>query len=161
MDYGEKLIIRKASEDDWEDAMALAWKTFNRFVADDYSLQGVSNFQDFVTDNGLYKMFLINEYHMWVAEYEGEIIGMISLRGGNHISLLFVDGRFHRKGVGTLLMTELWKFIAERGGDECTVNASPFGVSFYHRLGFEDTAEEYVQGGMRITPMTVSLKGRV
>lgn len=153
-----QFIVRKAGgSDDWEDAMALAWRTFNRYVASDYSLLGVKNFQDFVSDNGLYKMYSIGEYHLWVAEFQGEIIGMISLRAGNHISLLFVDGRYHKMGIGSLLMRELWDYILQSGGNFCTVNASPYGIDFYHKLGFEDTGEQFMNGGMYMTPMRIRL----
>ena len=45
-----KLHIRPAYIDEWETAMALAWKTFLKFEAKDYTPEGVRNFEDFVTD---------------------------------------------------------------------------------------------------------------
>ena len=55
-------IIRKAAKDEWEEAMAVAYRTFRKFEADVYTPEGVRNFVDFISDNGLYKMFLIDEY---------------------------------------------------------------------------------------------------
>ena len=76
--------------------MALAWRSFKKFVADDYTDAGVKEFYDFISDNGIYKMFLIGEYRLWVAELDGEIVGMISVRAKRHISLLFVDEKHMR-----------------------------------------------------------------
>lgn len=49
--------IRSAYRDDWQDAMGLAWKTFLRFEADVYTAEGVKNFENFITDSTLYRMF--------------------------------------------------------------------------------------------------------
>ena len=53
----KRYAIRPATKDEWEDAMALAWRTFKKFVADDYSDVGVKEFYDFISDNNIYKMF--------------------------------------------------------------------------------------------------------
>lgn len=156
---GEKLQfeVRPLKKDEWEEAMALAWRTFQKFEAKEYSPEGVRNFEDFISDNGLYKMFLIDEYLVWVAVVAGEIIGMISVRSRNHISLLFVDAKYHHKGVGTALMQTLWTEIWERGESFCTVHSSPYAVGFYHELGFIDRGEQRVESGMIITPMRKDL----
>jgi len=148
-----KYEIRRAELDEWEDAMALAWRTFQRFESHEYSPEGIKNFLDFISDNALRKMFMIHEYHLWVALDGNQIIGLISLRSGKHISLLFVDEKYHKQGVGRALMEELWSYLREKKVPFCTVNSSPYAVEFYHRLGFYDLSAEKVEAGMRITPM--------
>ncbi len=59
--------VRMAYEDEWEDAMALAWKTFLQFEAEDYEPEGVKSFEDFITDNTLHRMFIMGAYQMFVA----------------------------------------------------------------------------------------------
>ncbi|MBQ8247385.1 MAG: GNAT family N-acetyltransferase [Lachnospiraceae bacterium] len=149
--------IREAKLDEWEDAMALAWRTFQKFEACEYTPEGVKNFLDFISDNGIRKMFMIHEYHMWVALDGNQIIGLISLRSGKHISLLFVDERYHKKGVGRALMEKLWSYLREKKVTFCTVNSSPYAVEFYHKLGFKDLDSEKVDGGIRFTPMRKDL----
>jgi len=129
-----------------------------KFVADDYTDAGVKEFYDFISDNGIYKMFLIGEYRLWVAELDGEIVGMISVRAQRHISLLFVDEKHMRKGIGRDLVYAASEYMLENGENYATVNASPYGVNFYHAIGFKDTREEYVDSGMRITPMRWDFK---
>ena len=149
-----EFTVIKAEEDDWEDAMALAYRTFQKFEAATYTQEGVDNFINFISDPHLFQMFKIGAYHLWVAKDEkGEITGMASLRSGNHISLLFVEEKCQRKGVGTALLKLMEEFVKESGKDAITVNSSPYGIPFYHVLGFTDTAEEYTNGGMIITPM--------
>ena len=153
-----RYAVRPAEKDEWEDAMALAWRSFKKFVADDYTDVGVKEFYDFISDNGIYKMFLIGEYRLWVAELDGEIVGMISVRAKRHISLLFVDEKHMRKGIGRDLIYAASEYMLENGETYATVNASPYGVNFYHAVGFKDTREEYVDSGMRITPMRWDFK---
>ncbi len=52
---------------------------------------------------------------------------------GNHICFFFVDGSYHRKGVGTRMFCYLMK---DYNGKTITVNSSPYGVPFYKAIGF-------------------------
>ena len=38
-----------------------------------------------------------------------------------------------------------------------TVNASPYAVGFYHKLGFTDMEKEKEEDGVRFTPMSLIL----
>jgi GNAT superfamily N-acetyltransferase len=146
--------IRSAYRDDWDDAMALAWKTFLQFEADVYSPEGVKHFQDFITDTTLHRMFIMGAYQMFVAVDKGKIIGMITLRNSTHISLLFVDEKYHRRGIGRALIKCLTQYLAtEMGVSYVTVNAAPYGVDFYHKLGFQDMRPEEEKDGIIYTPM--------
>ncbi|MCM1122725.1 MAG: GNAT family N-acetyltransferase [Eubacterium sp.] len=146
--------IRSAYRNEWQDAMVLAWKTFLRFEADVYTSEGVKNFQNFITDSTLYRMFVMGTYQMFVALDYGKIIGMITLRGSTHISLLFVDEKYHRRGIGRALIKYLTEYLlSEMGASKVTVNASPYGVEFYHKLGFRDIRSEEKKDGIIYTPM--------
>lgn len=146
--------IRSAYQDEWDDAMALAWKTFLRFEADCYTAEGVRNFEDFITDTTLHNMFIMGVYQMFVALDDKKIVGMITLRNASHISLLFVDEEYHRRGIGSALIAYLQKYLlSEMGVEKVTVNAAPYGVDFYHKLGFKDIRPEEAKDGIKYTPM--------
>ena len=154
MDTNAPVLIRKATIEDWDAAMELAFRVFLKFEAREYGPEGTRNFAQFITDEALKKMFLIGEYLLFVAIKNGEQIGLISLRSGNHISLLFVDERYHRMGIGTLLMKHLQEYMLENTKQQkLTVFASPFGVPFYHRIGFVDVGEVTRKDGIIYTPM--------
>lgn len=146
--------IRSAYRDEWQDAMALAWKTFMRFEADVYTREGVKNFENFITDSTLYRMFVMGAYQLFVALDCSKIVGMITLRDLTHISLLFVDEAYHRRGVGRALMGYLADYLrTEVGAERMTVNSSPYGVRFYHKMGFRDMRPEETRDGITYTPM--------
>lgn len=146
--------IRTASRDDWEPAMGLAWKTFLKFEAGDYTPEGIRSFQDFLTDNGLFRMYAEGKYPLFVA-FDGEqLIGMITLRNENHISLLFVDERYHRQGVGRTLLNYAFRYVSTQlGKKRVTVFAAPYGCEFYHKLGFRDLGPQMHKDGIFYTPM--------
>lgn len=150
--------IRSAYRDEWQDAMALAWKTFLQFEADVYTPEGVRNFENFITDSTLYRMFVKGEYQLFIALERRKIVGMITLRDSTHISLLFVDSAYHRKGIGRALIKYLKDYLlTEVGAGRMTVNASPYGVGFYHKIGFRDLGSEEVRDGIIYTPMEIIL----
>lgn len=150
----QSYTVRTAYQREWDDAISLAWKTFLQFEAEDYGPDGVKSFENFITDQTLYRMFVMGAYQMFVAVGEGKIIGVITLRSLSHISLLFVDEAWHRKGVGRSLIQQVCHYLlTEMRIRKVTVNASPYGVGFYHRLGFVDLEPEQTKDGIRYTPM--------
>ena len=146
--------IRRANIHDWDEAIALAWKTFLKFEAKDYGQEGIDSFRDFLTDSLLRRMFLIGEYPMFIA-FDGEKqAGMISLRNKKHISLLFVEEGHHRRGIGRALIGSIEHYIRSESQERAiTVNAAPYAVGFYHQIGFEDVAPQLSKDGITYTPM--------
>lgn len=156
-----KVEIRPALISEWETAMDLVWKIFLRYEGDEYSPEGVENFWEFIHDETLEKMFRVGQYHMFVAIMDEKIVGVITMRDGNHISLLFVDDEYHRQGIGTQLVTYLADYLKlEMGKYFMTVNASPYGIPFYRNLGFKDLGPEVKERGIIYTPMRLVLDGK-
>lgn len=147
------VTVERAAVEDWEEAMEVVWQTFLKFEADVYSEEGTANFLDFISSDFLYKMFLLGDYHAWVAKDEEDIVGFGSLRSGNHISLLFVREEYQKRGIGKELIRAMQKDCIQRGVVTLTVNASPYGVPFYHKLGFMDLDEVKETDGIIYTPM--------
>lgn len=134
--------------------MALAWRTFLQFEAQDYPPEGIENFERFVTDSTIYRMFLIGSYHLFVAYAGTTLVGMITLRDASHISLLFVDEKYHRRGIGRALVQYVKSYLASGNrASHLTVNSSPYGVEFYHKLGFRDVRPQEQKDGIIYTPM--------
>lgn len=151
-------MVRNAYHSDWDGAMKLAWNTFTRFNAPDYSQEGIENFYKFVNDDMLRKMFLAGHYQLFVAVEGEKCVGMLSIREKKHISLLFVDGDYHRYGIASALLAFVRRYaLDEEGVDSLTVNASPYAVGFYHKKGFLNLSDETEMDGIRYTPMELIL----
>ena len=149
-----EVTYRAAYMSEWDYCMDLAWRLFLNYDAPDYPREGIENFKEFVTDDVLKNMFHSGEYQLFVAVCEEKIIGIISLRDRNHISLLFVESEYHRQGVGAGLINTLTDYMRdEMGQTSVTVNASPYAVGFYHKVGFEDTDIQQLVSGILFTPM--------
>lgn len=139
--------IRKILEKDREKALELVWNVFLQYESPDYSKEGIKAFYQSVIVNEDY----INNIVMYGAFEENKIKGVIATRNsGNHIALFFVDGRYHKQGIGKSLFQ---KVLAESTDDEITVNSSPYAVKVYRHLGFCETDTEQTEDGIRYTPM--------
>lgn len=148
------LKIRWAMQTDWEPAMQMIWKTFMKFEACDYTQEGIDNFKDFITNGQIYRMFKEGTYLMMVALHENELIGAISVRNRNHISLLFVDEAYHKQGVGRQLMNMMSSYLKHTKNEIfISVKAAPYAVGFYRKLGFRICEPEQELAGIRVTSM--------
>lgn len=154
----EPWVIRWASPDDWQSTMSMIWKTFLKYEAVDYTEEGIQNFYDFITNGRIYKMFLEGNYLMMVALDHDRIIGVISVRNGNHISLLFVDEEYHKKGIGRELIRKMSEYLKySRNQIYVSVKAAPYAVGFYRRVGFRECSPEQEFSGIRVTSMQMFL----
>lgn len=146
--------IRWAHVEEWEAAMKMVWKTFLKFEGQEYTEEGIRNFREFITDEELYEAFLNGTYQVMLALDGNRIIGMASIRYCNHLSLLFVDEEYHRKGVGRALMKRLCEYLKEEAGERyISLKAAPYAVNFYRKLGFQTTRPEEEYSGIRVTSM--------
>ena len=78
------------------------------------------------------------------------ILGIIATKDITHIALFFVDGKYHRSGVGR----QLWRTVlADNNCNEITVNSSIYAQEVYKHFGFEqaDTIQE--SDGIKYIPM--------
>ena len=148
-----KITVRRAETAEWDSAMEVVWRTFLKFEAPLYGEEGKEHFYEFISGEQLHRMFEIGEYPMWVAVEGSRIVGVASLRACNHISLLFVDEAYHRRGIGKRLVIAMQQYAMQRGNVKLTVNSSPYGEPFYHALGFMNSSETLRTDGIIYTPM--------
>lgn len=148
------MIVKKLKENEIKDAINLAWRVFLEFEASDYSEEGVLEFWQSINDQEfISKLDVYGAYE----EDNSELLGMIATRGDNHIALFFVDGKYHRMGIGKML----YSVVCDINKDGYfTVNSSPYAKEVYEHLGFIFTDKEQVVNGIRFYPMKGYIKGR-
>ena len=139
-------IIRGIKQGEIERALCLVWKVFQEYEAPDYTKEGIEEFYKNIHDENY-----LSKLCWYGAFIQEELVGIIATRSeGTHIALFFVDGKYHRQGIGKrLFQTAQKKCYA----DKMTVNSSPYAIEVYHKLGFMDTNAEQTVNGLRFTPM--------
>lgn len=156
MDYTTRCL----HAEDLEQALSLTWKTFLEFEAPDYSSEGVASFKRDIIDNPTFsEACKQGTNQMWGAFSGNDLVGLMVLRNENHICLAFVDKDHQRKGIGSTLFSLLVQHVKTHNpsAEQLTVNSSPYGIPFYHKLGFVDLGKEQTLEGIRFTAMVYQL----
>jgi len=71
-----------------------------------------------------------------IATIDGEPVGFASLKGRDHIDMLFVHPDAARRGVATMLCDALEKLAGARGAERLTVDASDTAEPLFARRGY-------------------------
>jgi len=139
---------------------ALVTHVFNEFVAPDYSDEGAEEFLKYVEPNLLLERSQ-EDHFVLVALLLEEIVGMIEVRDYGHISLLFVDKRFQRIGIGKELLRKSVEicYSHKPGLSQVSVNSSPYAVEVYKKLGFRQRGPRQTVKGICFDPMVLDLSG--
>ena len=72
-----------------------------------------------------------------IATLEGAPVGFVSLKGRDHIDLLYVHPDVVGQGVAAMLCDALEKLAAGRGATSLTVDASDNAAEFFLKRGYE------------------------
>jgi putative acetyltransferase len=71
-----------------------------------------------------------------IATMDGAPVAFASLRGNDHIDMLYVHPAVARQGVATSLVDALEKLARARGAAKLTVDASDTAKPFFDKLGY-------------------------
>jgi GNAT superfamily N-acetyltransferase len=153
------IVYRAMEPEDAEAVSRLIVDAYTEFIAEEYSDKGRVEFTKYVQPAALVDRSRSNHFVL-VAMAADRPAGVIELRDNDHVSLLFVDGRFQRHGIARELLTRALSVArpAKPGLDRVTVNSSRFGVPIYERLGFRQTGPERSVNGIVFIPMAHQLE---
>lgn len=145
--------IKVLEKSEYPAALYLIRETFDKFVAGYYTEEGVKNFKarfstpEVFDDAVVYGAF----------SEEGELAGVISaVNDLAHIIAFYVKEKYQKRGVGKALFERL---ASDSENSYVTVNASPYAVGVYRKLGFIDAGETEDKDGIIYTPMMMALYG--
>lgn len=82
-----------------------------------------------------------------VATINGAPVAFISLKGTDHVGMLYVHPGVVRQGVATMLYDAIEKLAAARGAKALTVDASDTARPFFEKRGFEGVHRNTVPVG--------------
>lgn len=143
--------IRKILKEEMPEALKLVWEVFMEFEAPDYTEEGIKEFKKTIDD-----VSWVEARDFYGAYDENnKILGVVATKDITHIALFFVDGKYHKQGIGRKLYN---KAESLNSNEFFTVNSSPYAHEIYKHLGFADTDKEQCIKGLRFYPMKKDLK---
>lgn len=145
-------------KNEYKRALRVVARSFNKLDAPDYSAYGRRSFFAYASyANFCYRQ--LNNHLSFAAKVDGKLAGMLELRRQNHISMLFVDPEYTKLGCGRALIERAVEFVKTNNTfcARITVNASPYALAFYKKLGFLSTARLQDEDGFVYTPMALAL----
>ena len=116
--------------------------------------EGAEPFLTAINEASVRSYILAGNFSYFVAEAEGQLIGVVAMRDNSHLYHLFIEQSFQGKGVAR----ELWHFIkakAIQAGNpgKFTVNSSLNAVLVYERFGFKVSGPKVEMHGIAFQPM--------
>jgi len=124
--------IRPAHIDDVPAISAVCLAAFNEAVAPSLGAAGIATFGS-VAAADAFAVRLQGDNHILVAEQDGRVVGVIELKEGRHLAMLFVDPACQGQGIGHALFEAV---LPQLRAPVLTVRASLNAVPVYERYGF-------------------------
>ena len=147
--------VCKIGQNHLREALKLVWDVFEKYDMPDYEEMGVKTFRHFIEYDSMRDRVRGGEMQFWGCYINNYLVGVIALRQGQHISLLFVRDKFHHLGIAAKLLRVAVAAVenAHPPIRAVTVNSSPYAVEFYKKMGFKPLGEEKKADGIRFTSM--------
>lgn len=145
---------RKLESENIPAALELAWRVFMEFEAPDYPSLGIESFRAYLDEQMVDGYTRKRPLLFWGCYHGGGIVGMLALRPPGHISLLFVDPVYQKRGIAKRLFNLARNHCKSIGfTNKMTAHASPYALKVYQRLGFTASGPEQLEDGLRFIPM--------
>lgn len=145
--------IQTLAESDLETVSALCMAAFTASVAPSLSPQGVATFTQIAAADSFARR-MTGDNLMLVFVRDDQVLGVIELKEGRHVAMLFVDPQQQSQGIGRQLVAAA---LAYARSEVVTVSASLNSVVAYKRYGFTCSGEIGESAGLVYQPMTITL----
>ena len=155
---GDLITYRVIEPGEEKKVSELVLESFGEFIRHEYSQQGIDEFRRYAQPEALEQRSRA-DHSVLVATLKDRIAGVIEIRQHDHISLLFVNKRFQRKGIAKDLLHKALEAMrtAKPDLERVTVNSSRYAVPVYEKLGFHQTGPERTVNGIAFIPMVLRL----
>ena len=142
---------RKFRDKNVKDVALLMPRVYREFNSDEATPEKIQEFYDYIDPRKNSKKELLRKIKrpvFFVATDNNKIVGII--RGTpDRITSLFVEGKFHKKGIGKKLFEFFQKEAIKQGSKTIKVRASLFATSFYQKrleaMGQFRTSRSYIK----------------
>jgi len=159
--------IRKYQKKDLIECARISKETFYEFASEEEKnskpAQEYMDAYDTKKDIDAVRKMMEMSKMFFVAEVNNKIIGLV--RGGfefangkiikdiGRVRGLYVNGRYHKKGIGRMLMKRFEKEAIEKGFRQIKIRASFYAIPFYQKVGYKKSTGVRNMGGLDVYPM--------
>jgi GNAT superfamily N-acetyltransferase len=146
--------IRRFKPQEAGEVRNLILDSFHEFVAPSCKIEGIKEFERFQSIEALTERAKVG--HIFVAEEEGVIAGVIAMKDGQ-ICSLFVDKQFHRRGIAKALLNKMELLAIKEGFLKMKIRSSLYAVSFYLAQGYKKSTGITNSKGLTYQPLIKKL----
>lgn len=139
----EKPGLRPYLPEDAQITAAIFIAAIEQLTEDDYSEAQQEAWASVADDDAKFAARLASQLTL-IATLGGAPVDFASLKGADHIDMLYVHPDFTRRGVATSLIDALEKLAGARGAQALTVDASDNAAEFFTRRGYVATQRNTV-----------------
>ena len=147
------MIIRKMEEKDLEAESEICMDSFLQSVASTLSDEGITTFSNIAARDAFLDR-MRGDNLMLVAENNENVEGVIELKEGRHVAMLFIRPKSQKSGIGRKLLISA---LNHAKVETVTVSASLSSVAAYENYGFELSGEVAESAGLVYQPMKLKL----
>lgn len=141
-------IIRKIDRSEIKEFLPLILDVYFEYEAPDHPESAKDAFINAVCDEDY--LAVLTAYG---AFKDSVPAGIIATRNeGRHIALFFVDGKYHKQGIGRELFNVM---LDDNPNKELTVHSSIYAVPVYEKLGFLKNGDVQTESGITYLPMVL------
>lgn len=132
-----KIRIQKFKKEQARKVSKLVTNSFNEFVAPSFSKKGRKKWLLHINPAAFIERSKSGKREYYIALHNNRIIGIIGITKNYRIPLLFVDKKFHRKGVAKRLINKVELMFIKKGLKIIKINSSLYAVKFYEKTGYK------------------------
>jgi len=147
-----------------EVASKIALAAFAAIDSKGFTPEGKSAFSNYAKPNAISSRMSLG-HSVTLAVLDSVVVGMIEVRDGKHISMLFVHPEYTNNGIGTKLLSyAIAQFRKEQLRTkikQVTVHAADDSIEFYSKRGFRVSATRQERDGISFTTMAFPLNEEV
>ncbi|MBQ7761482.1 MAG: GNAT family N-acetyltransferase [Clostridia bacterium] len=141
----QEIKIERLDSSYIDECLDLVWLVFSEFEVPVFPREGAVEYKRIIEETRQKKNIT------FYGALDGErVVGVLGMRENNHIGYFYVNKDYHKRGIGKSLFKRM---VQDYEKKTFTVNAAPYGVPIYTRLGFVPTDKEQNVKGVIFTPM--------
>ncbi|WP_415888172.1 GNAT family N-acetyltransferase [Neptuniibacter sp. SY11_33] len=148
------MIIREMNENDIEGVSHVCLDAFFDSVAGLLSDEGIATFAAIASPDAFANRMKVDNRILVAEGDNGEIVGVVELKEGRHIAMLFVTPSQQKCGIGRRLLETVLIYARS---ETVTVSASLPSVPAYQKYGFKVQGEVRELSGLVYQSMEIKV----